>query len=361
MQARCRRNGSSRRAARALVALVGLSLVPSGVSAQPRAARLQWRWQRGPGASGCIDSERLRERVQARLGRAAFVSDGADATLAGRIAATESGFEIDFTLTVADEPIARRRLSSDRRACRSLDDTLAVVAALLAELTLDPTGVAAPATIRSEVQLTIPTEPTEPPPAAVQPPRAQLDLPRTSRGESGRFRIGVRLDAVASFGSLPGTWPAPAGRLAGSVEWGPLTLELAAAQSGRTLGNHRGKPVVAADLRWLALAACTDWRLHEALCAGPCATLEAGMHQATGRGLDEIRSGQAVWMALGISARLRASVGEGPFEAFAELAAVAPFRTSRFVASLDPGPPVTVFRPWPVVSRLALGLGVRSP
>lgn len=135
--------GGSRRLARSLAStalgLLGLSALPATAIAElpPVApARLHLEYRREPAAATCLSPERLVEAVEARLGRPVF-SAAADADLSARLTARRVArrFVIEVELfDRAQQSLGKRQLSTRAPHCSSLDDSLALVLSLAADM-----------------------------------------------------------------------------------------------------------------------------------------------------------------------------------------------------------------------------------
>lgn len=141
--------------------------------AQAAPARHALRWTRGPGAESCIDATVLRVAVESRLHRRVFVaSDVAPVVIDAHIAPATGGWHV--AIAVRDEtgaPIGARELDDPSPDCRSVDETLALIIALI----VDPEAA---------------TREVPPPPA-----------PTAVRS---RWRTGVSAHGTAAAGMLPG-------------------------------------------------------------------------------------------------------------------------------------------------------------
>lgn len=174
------------------------------------AARLQVT--KGPGTEQCLDEQRLTRAVEARLRRLVFRTD-VPATLDVQIAFTRDSGGWSALLKMRDGNgafLGRRSLTTEAADCSALDDSLALVVALLVDSPPPPSAeedevpaapaptpsaapaVAAPPTANSETK----TPRSEKPSPIVLPP--DTPAPR----EPWRFQLAA--EGVGALGVLPG-------------------------------------------------------------------------------------------------------------------------------------------------------------
>src|SRR5579871_2651613 len=154
------------------LALAALAAVALGVGqAEAEAPPSSLGWVRLPGAESCIATRDLARDVEQRLGKAVFVSPAqAEVIVEGRIEAVtggEAAFRARLTLTNAQGAVLGTR-DLDVPAgstCRSIDDQLSLVIALL----IDPDAILAPRGA--------PSPPPVPPVPPAQPKVAPVPAP----------------------------------------------------------------------------------------------------------------------------------------------------------------------------------------
>jgi len=186
------------------IALVGVATLacaaalaaPAHAQDAPVLAELEWRG--GPEGSNCIAAADLEAAVEARLGRALFAPKGqADVRLSGAIVAEEGKWLVRMTLTsVQGEPMGERELESESADCSALDDSLALVLAVMLDIpkTRIPTPAPAPAAATPQ--------PT-PSPTRTPPPVSKLRVPKDTPPRRPRWRFEVGLSGAGTFGLLP--------------------------------------------------------------------------------------------------------------------------------------------------------------
>ena len=155
----------------------------------------------GPDADTCLSAAELVQAAEAQLGRPVFVGAGAPAemTVRVRLERTADGFRATASLESAeDEPqpgasaVDARELET-HEDCRSLDEQLVLVVALLADSGSDP----------SESQAEVAPEPL-----AVEPPTpADTDpvstAPSWEQARNGPWTYALDAGVVAAFGVMP--------------------------------------------------------------------------------------------------------------------------------------------------------------
>lgn len=239
-----------------------------------------------PGSETCIGARELAEAVEARLGRPVFVSTArADLVVEGRIErAEETRWKATFSVTRADGTIVgTRELDVQADSCRKLDQTLAVLVALL----IDPEARAEPP----------PPEPEpEPRPTNVNPPAPSAPPP----AEPG-LHVEVAVGGAALTGSLPEI--APALRAATALRFSGWSLELAGALTDSTEASdgRRG-----AELRsgHVELAACPTLANPASLRVDACGGVQWMRLWGRGRDLEANEDVRADYVALSALARL---------------------------------------------------------
>lgn len=315
---------------------------PGSARADASSALAELVWERGIGASECLDAADLTARVEARLQREVFVEEGADLRVVGRIEARPAGgFLVRLVLELDGAEIGTREITSDRSECHRLDESLAVVLALFVDVS------------RDDIALALPNEPSQ---AAVDAPSAS---PRTE-GDSG-WEGGARIEASVGAGTLPdAAWGLRL--LAWLRPRGPLSIEV---DAGHTLDSSRSLGAstparVTASVRWLGAAGCLDASLIEWLELGGCVRAELGTIAARGSGFDRPSAGEIPWIAGVVGTRLRARVA-GPLEVTIGVELVIPFVRDHFVAEVEAGTRVIAHAPDPVGIRAGIGIGFGVP
>jgi len=116
--------------------ICGWLLLPHRAQAKSKlSASARLELQKGPGTEGCLDQRSLSHAVESRLRRRAFRED-VPATLFVKIAITRDRAAWSALLTMHDGSgafLGRRSLTTEAADCSALDDSLALVVALLVD------------------------------------------------------------------------------------------------------------------------------------------------------------------------------------------------------------------------------------
>ncbi|HEU5076333.1 MAG TPA: hypothetical protein VFU02_19205 [Polyangiaceae bacterium] len=183
-----------------LAALAGVSALAGVARAQDEPVLAELEWRGGPSGSSCIDAEALRSTVEARLGRTLFAPRGhADVRVVGGIEAAGGKWLARMTLTSAQgEPMGERELESESRDCSALDDSLALVLAVMLDIPKTRVPEPAPASAASP-----PTPAVDTPAPAAPPPVSKLLVPKDTPPRRPRWRFEIGLGALGAYGLLP--------------------------------------------------------------------------------------------------------------------------------------------------------------
>ncbi len=281
--------------AAALLALAVSAARPA--SAQPAAeaapARVHLSSSYGPGAQRCASATELRAAVEARLGRSVFVPVE-EADLIAQVRASKRGREYVVDVLLFDRNQRRRgerRLTTRARHCSALDDSLALVLALAADVTRESLG--APAA---------PAAPPQPP----VPLSTPLELPATTPAPREEIRIRPGLGVSAGAELLPSVSAGvhAALELAFPRFW-PFWLR-AALWHDQRLGDRRG---VELTLQTLELGVCPVSIELDALELSLCAQQLLARSTTKGFGFDFDDRNNHWNVAFGAGAQLRYFIG----------------------------------------------------
>lgn len=259
--------------------------------AQPAAT--SFRWTLGAGAERCMDERALIRAVEARLGRVAFAED-AQLVIDGRIEARPGGgFRAEIVLHDGESVVGRRVLETARSQCRSLDDSLAVMVALLVEVGREVVHVVVPTVEHDDEPLGSQSEPRE-------------DASPRPTGEAPG--VGMGLGALGTIDAIPGI----AGFFHGAFElrWLPLTLRLEAGFAPDSSFAVADERTVRFSMGWGGLSGCLDAVVLDLLGLGGCAGLRAGAIFGSGLGFHVDEQGTMPWVALTVAGRARLFVFE---------------------------------------------------
>jgi len=183
-----------------LEALACVSALATTARAQDEPVLAALEWRGGPSGSNCIEAQELEAAVEARLGRPLFATTGqADVRLSGAISEAEGKWLVRLTLTSAEgEPMGERDLESESADCSALDDSLALVLAVM----LDIPKTRIPEPSRPAAKPAAAPTAAAPPPAA--PPRVStLRVPKDTPPRRPRWSFEVGLAGLGAYGLLP--------------------------------------------------------------------------------------------------------------------------------------------------------------
>ncbi len=165
------------------LAVAVLVMAHSAQAAERARAALEWH---APPDTGCLDAPGLEKAVEERLHRTVFVS-GADADLkvSVSVGAAPGAWSAEVDLADAKgRSLGHRQLTTRASHCSALDDSLALVVALMVDLR------------REDV--------TPPPPEPVRPPPTPIQLPRNTVAPREPWHAALFVLGRGSVGVLPG-------------------------------------------------------------------------------------------------------------------------------------------------------------
>ena len=223
------------RALRSILVAIAALVVPQTAEAHDVSGRTSsLAWVRAEGAETCIGGKMLAEGVETILGRSVFVSASAgDVAVEGQIARTPGADTWRATIRVSDDHgavLGKRELDSTGADCRSIDESLAFVIAVM----IDPDAatravqhVSSPPLAPSPTPAPGPApapSPTPAPDSTRGPDRWEIvpavgwtgalgPLPTVAWGPTARLRVGRPILSFEAFGAffLPQTESIPAG------------------------------------------------------------------------------------------------------------------------------------------------------
>jgi hypothetical protein len=265
--------------------------------AAPTPARVHLSSSYGPGAQRCASASELRAAVETRLGRSVFVPIEA-ADLIAQVRAFKRGRELVVDVHLFDKNqrrLGERRLTTRARHCSALDDSLALVLALAADVSRESLGV--------EAAAASPAPPPQP-----QPLATPLDVPATTLAPREEARVRLGLGPSAAAGIIPSTSLGVHAAIEVAVpSFWPLRLG-AALWRDRKLGAERG---VEFSLQTLQLAVCPLSLDLGGLDLNVCAEQLLGRTHTVGFGFDVPDTSDHWIAAFGPGAQLRYWIGSG--------------------------------------------------
>jgi hypothetical protein len=292
---------SHRASAWAIWALSWLSAATSwAAEAEPEPpALVHLAYDRAAAASGCQTPEELRAAVEARLGRRVFVPQES-ADLVAEVRAYRRARRYVITVTLFDASrrrLGERRLETRARHCSALDDSLALVLSLAAD-------------VRRPAAAPISTEPAAPasPPPAPLALSTPVVIPETAPAPRSGVVLQPSLGVAFGLGLLPQLAVGAQARL-GLVLPGfwPLFAD-ATWWHGQRLGDEQG---VTFALETVRLGVCPWQSAADGLELSVCVDELFGAMRATGFGFDERETVDRWLAAIGGGATGRYSFGPG--------------------------------------------------
>ncbi len=162
-------------------------------------------------AAECVSQARLERTVEARLRRAVFKAKGEpDLRLRVELSRRDGAWFAALALSDARGPLGDRELSSEARHCSALDESLALVVALLVDTPPQRPAPAPPAEAPSAPPAASPAAPAPPSPATPAPPSpvapappTRLELPADAFAPRQPWDFATRASGLASVGLLP--------------------------------------------------------------------------------------------------------------------------------------------------------------
>lgn len=194
-------------------------LAPRAAAARDNHTSARLELSKGPGTEQCLDRQSLVRAVETRLQRRAFRAD-IPATLYVTIALAREGTGWFASLTMHDGGgafLGRRSLVTEAAHCSALDESLALVVALLVD---SPPAAATEGDGASPVQAGAADAPRASPQSAPASPRANtapqaaqssaslpIRLPRDTPATREPWRLRLAAEGSVAFGLLPGVAP----------------------------------------------------------------------------------------------------------------------------------------------------------
>lgn len=319
---------------------------------EPEAASLGW--VRLPGAESCPSAQALARTIEARIGRAVFVSPSqAELFIEARVERTRTGLAAHMQATRADgRRLGSRELSSAKTDCSELADELVLVIAL----TIDPDAELRPKDAPEPAPLPPPPRAECPSPAPaprLEVKRVPLPVPVPGASEPRRWTGEARLGISATVGLLPGITP---GLVAAGSVWIPgfVPVELSGSawpeREVDVSGGGARFTLLTAELALCPASALGGLQAH--FCGG----IAAGSMRARAFGFDQ--SGEQAQALVMVTAKLRMSLplGRLPFVS-AGIGLESPVVRPRFYYTEASGSERDLHRVPPVGGSAEVGFG----
>lgn len=339
------------------LALVLCLLVPSLAYGQatPTTALI---WTRAPGAEACIDDTVLRAEVDARLARTVFVASDAPLAIEGTIAPADPGFSVQLVLRAGHEVLGERTLTSRRRRCDALDDSLVLMLALLVEVGAQSIAVALPSEPITDAA-PVDSTPIDSTSATSEAAPLAIDVaiadprppePNTASSTPG---LSMALGLRGGLDALPGA--ALGLEAALELRWAPFSLRIDGAYLPETGVELTANRAARLSLGWAGLGACVDADALAWLRLGGCIAARGGAVIGVGLGFDRNQSGLLPWASVEAAGRARITLS-APVAIEVMLGLEVPLFRDRFVVRAPDASVRAVYGPPPVSPFAVLSL-----
>ncbi len=336
------------RAGNALVRAAALALActaswASTAGAQAKTSEARLEIVRDEATRSCISERALERSVERRLRRKVF---GADARFFLRLSfgRSDGAWLADLQLADSEGLLGKRQLSTEARHCSALDDSLALVVALL----VDTPPEREPAPLDAPVP-----KPAPPPPARRAP--TPIRVPDESFAPREPLGFGARGSGQAVAGLVPG-WGLGA-EVAAELDFprGPRVLALFDATLSRERSGSRGGAQF--NARRIGLELCGLGGSWGAFSVEPCVGQRVGWLGA--RGFDFDRNLDTTRLYYALAAGADGELTLGSLLLSAGVRGEFPLTRDRFSERLSGEERKELFRVAPVVASVRIGLGVR--
>jgi len=334
-----------------LLTAVAASWAGHAKATEPTTASLSW--VRLPGSESCVPAQSLARDVEKHLGKNVFVSPSvAGLVIEGRVEPeARGGFSATLHATRADgtDLGVRTLASKPGETCRSLDENLALVLALM----IDPDAVARTRDLHAAPPPS-PPPPNPPPRVVIKTERVlvPVDRPQSEDPWTGEARAAITLSGGvlpgAALGFLasgqvdpPGFWPV---ELTG---YGWTEREAKVAGGGATF-----------SMMAASMSVCPSTSVTDSLHATACAGFLGGAMRARGFGFDQINEGTKPVVALVSSLRLALDLS-GPLFVSTGVGLHAAVVRPRYLLNEPDGSERDVFQMASVGGMGEFGLGLR--
>lgn len=266
----------------------------------------QLELSRSAAASSCLDAVALTRSVEKRLRRRVFARDGA---LVLRVALDRRGADWVAELSLGDAvgPLGERSLSTGASHCSALDDSLALVVALLVDT--PPQRPVQAADQRAPAERAVEAAAGKPAENSAEPsplPRAStpLVLPADTWAPREPWHFAVRAGGSLQLGALPGLAYGAGLGVSARVPHGPwlrLNGDFLAPKESHTGDGSRGVRLASQRMGLLVCGRAAHWgSIDWEICAGQ----RVGRITAQGLGFDQSLSVNRLYWAAVAGAEL---------------------------------------------------------
>lgn len=337
------------------------ALLSASTAARAEGRTSSLSWVRLPGADACVATQDLARDVEARLGRAVFVSAAqADVSVEGHIEPNRGGPGFHAVVSLRDGKgalLGTRELTKKETSCDEMRAPLALVIAVM----IDPDAALAPKPETPPPPPLPPPEPTvivkektvyvEVPTKDAQPKPATPVQPKPATWETE-----VDLGFASSLGLFPS---AGAGTGASAVILPPRGPAFSIDSTyffGTDASAERGaKATFSGGIG--ALGVCPLAVRRDAYSVYGCAALGLGAVDVKTTGFDTFGNTSRVMFAPSLDLRGSLRI-VGPLRAYLAVSALFPVTRDSFVYDRADGSQARIFQASPIAGKAAAGLGV---
>lgn len=322
----------------------GLSVWAAPARAEP--AKVALSVTRSAAATNCMAPAALARSVEARLRRRVFTKEAAaELDVAVTLDQHDDGWYARITLSDARGELGTRELNTRAPHCSALDDSLALVVALLVDTPPERSTVVAPPSADSAAPKSAKPPRAAPPPANPVVQATPLQLPRDTFAPREPWQFALRAGGAGELGLFPQFSFGPALTVSARVPHGPWLRAGFGWALPQTAKSNTGRGVRLWSER-AALSVCEGaLPLFAGAELGFCVGQRVARLNARGLDFDQtLRVGRLYWAAFG-GAELGFALGRGwrlPLSLELEI----PFVRDRFVAG---GTGDTLYRVAPLV------------
>ncbi len=321
---------------------------------EPVRAALEWTL--ASGTDHCMSRDQVRTAVEERLGRTVFVNDSAaDVKVRGRIQHTQQSFTVEIELSSKDDvPMGSRTLESKSPECSSLDDSIALILAVMLDIPEAHVPPPTPASNRPA-----PAEgPTKRATSQVPPLESKLHVPADTPPRRPVYHFDMGLGALSSWGLLPEVgWGARAHLAIVPPSFAKFGVDLSAYRSvsDEVQGTGAGANFSPMEVGWFV---CPLAFTPSEAGVEVCVVQHVGRLRVEGYGFDSNHSETRSYINLGVKGALGLPIA-GPLSGRVSVQFEAPLERDSFRYGTAGGGDERLFRMSPVIATGQLGVAAQ--
>ncbi|HWZ91951.1 MAG TPA: hypothetical protein VNW92_23970 [Polyangiaceae bacterium] len=317
--------------------------------------------ERRPGTEQCIETAALERAVEARLHRTVFTTQPSAQLRIDLVLdhATDTQWSAELSLrTASGASLGQRRIETSARHCSALDDSLALVIALLVDspppVPAEAAPLAAPGSIPPMVPSPLPVNPASP---AKPAPATTIQLPSDTHAPREPWHADVAAGAALTGGVLPGVAFGPEASLGFKPAYVPEVRLF-----GGLLGQRESRVGSSASgarfgFAYVGLELCPGFAAPRRLRPFACLGQVVGRLRAEAFGFDENRLSNLLRFALQVRLGIALSI-TGPLSLRLDGRGELPMTHSVFVYGARNGQEGGIYKTSPVAGVLELALAL---